>query len=109
MANVARAALHNNQDAIYIITSIVGLNAEQAIEFYTRRAVIEEFFRASKQTLGLGACPARRANSQRNHIHYVLCAYVQSECRREMSHQSAYEQRAELFRGITRAEMEALA
>ena len=64
----------NKPDVKYIISNYVAKPSEHC-QSYKNRWKIEEFFRATKQLLGLNDCQAHSLKKQLNHVLYVMNAY----------------------------------
>lgn len=109
LARIIRTVLLNHQGAAYLMTNALAWRIKRIIAAYKRRWIIEPLFRVAKQVLSLGACQARRAAAQRNHIFFAFCALAQTEKRRIASGLSSYEQRALVFRGVTRTHLGVIA
>ncbi len=66
----------NGEYSIVYQVSNMKKAAQEHVEIYRQRWVIEKFFRTIKQKLGLAHCAARSLNKQKLHIYAVFTAYT---------------------------------
>ncbi len=66
----------NGEYSIVYQVSNMKKTAQEHVEIYRQRLVIEKVFRTTKQKLGLAHCAARSLNKQKLYIYAVFTAYA---------------------------------
>jgi hypothetical protein len=72
---IAERELDGKDDIHYVVTDMLDLSPEEFISLYKRRHVTEEFYRDSKQNLGLGKYMFRGHEAVNRHWWLVFVAY----------------------------------
>ncbi len=104
-ALIHRSARGKKAGVRYLVTNELGWRKGTIVKLYKKRWAIEEQFRIAKQALGIHRCPARHKESQLTHIYSTILALLDTEKRRLATGLTAYQQRAETFRAVTREQL----
>ena len=98
--NVMRQGFTNKDGSTgerYLVTSNLGLKADEIATIYKKRWKVEEYHRSLKQNASLSKSPTRTKTTQTNHFVASMWAYTKLELLKVQTKQNHYALKSRLY------------
>ena len=98
--NVMRQGFTNKDGSTgerYLVTSDLGLKADEIATIYKKRWKVEEYHRSLKQNASLSKSPTKTKTTQTNHFMASLWAYVKLELLKVQTNKNHYALKSRLY------------